>query len=134
MEGERELHVKKTKRRNGNVYKVLLCLVHSTKLSIPAPSHTHIHTTQGIILVALVRRNGENLEEILFWGIRLTVVSTALNPFVYGLLARQYRLAYYYVLRLWASSCCRCVDPPLKDVFGELWNNRVQLVKRVVRV
>lgn len=70
-------------------------------------------------MIALARQNGDDLEEEIFWGVRLTVISTALNPFVYGLLARQYRLAYTYVLRLWGSSCCRCIDPPLKDVFGK---------------
>ena len=91
-------------------------------------THTHTHSTthtlthsQIIIIIALARQNGDNLEEAIFWGVRLTVISTALNPFVYGLLARQYRLAYYYVIRLWASYCCKCVDPPLKDVFGKCY-------------
>lgn len=62
----------------------------------------------------------EGLETALFWGIRMTVVSTAINPFLYGLLARQCRMAYVYVFRLWLSKRCDfCVDPPLKDVFGE---------------
>ena len=92
-------------------------------------SHTHTHslshTQQVIIIIALARQDGNNLEEEIFWGVRLTVISTALNPLVYGLLARQYRLAYAYVLRLWASYCCKCIDPPLKDVFGEstVYNN-----------
>ena len=86
-------------------------------------THTHTHT-QVIIIIALIRQDGNNLEEPIFWGIRLTVISTALNPLVYGLLARQYRLAYAYVLRLWASWCCRCIDPPLKDVFGKWASER----------
>ena len=75
------------------------------------------------ILIVITQSNPavqSGLETALFWGIRLTVVSTAINPILYGLLARQYRMAYIYVFRLCFSKCCSCcVDPPLKDVFGE---------------
>ena len=86
---------------------------------------TYIHTSmsplslQMIIFVAQVKGSSTELEEALFWGIRLAIISTAINPFLYGILARQYRLAYAYVLRLWLSKCCFCISPPLKDVFGE---------------
>ena len=71
-----------------------------------------------IILAGVIRGTNQGLQVALFWGIRLAVLSTALNPLLYGILARQYRLAYYYVIRLWCSKCCYCVSPPLKDVFG----------------
>ena len=83
-------------------------------------THTHTHThTQVLIVIAQSDGTEEGLDTALFWGIRLTVVSTAINPLLYGIMARQYRLAYYYVGRLWLSKCCSCVDPPLKDIFGE---------------
>jgi len=69
--------------------------------------------------VALAQGSGEGLETPLFWGIRFSVIVTAVNPILYGLLARQYRLAYWYVIKLTLSKCCKCVSPPLKDVFCE---------------
>ena len=88
-------------------------MFHSATLS-------HAFTQILIIITQADPTRQRDLETALFWGIRLTVVSTAINPFLYGLLARQYRMAYVYVFRLWLSKCCDfCVDPPLKDVFGE---------------
>lgn len=76
----------------------------------------------SLVVVALIRGSEEGLGTALFWGIRLTVVSTAINPLLYGILARQYRLAYFYVGRLSLSKCCSCVDPPLKDIFHSARN------------
>ena len=81
---------------------------------------THAFTQILILITPANPGRQRSLETALFWGIWLTVISTAINPFIYGLLARQYRMAYIYVFRLWFSKCCGfCVDPPLKDVFGE---------------
>ncbi len=73
-----------------------------------------------VIIIAESRNSSDGLEDALFWGIRFSVIATAVNPLLYGLLARQYRLAYWYVIKLAFSKCCRCVSPPLKDVFGKL--------------
>ena len=72
-------------------------------------------------MVAYIQKceSGGVFEDVLFWGIRFTVISTALNPFLYGILARQYRMAYWYVLKLCLSKCCPCVKPPATNVFGE---------------
>jgi len=59
----------------------------------------------------------ECISDILFWTIRATVISTALNPLLYGFLAKQYRNAYKYLLRTLFSKYCTCVDPPQESVF-----------------
>ncbi len=83
-------------------------------------SHTHTHThKQVVIVIAQARGSSDGLEDALFWGIRFSVIAIALNPLLYGILARQYRLAYWYVIKLVLSKCCRCISPPLKDVFGK---------------
>ena len=75
---------------------------------------------QILMVIAQIKNSQEGLSLALFWGIRLSVISLALNPLLYGLLARQYRMAYLYVLRRLFSLCCPgCVNPPLKDIFGE---------------
>lgn len=73
-----------------------------------------------LIGVAQVQRSEEGLSLAMFWGIRLSVISLGLNPLLYGLLARQYRLAYLYVLRRVFSWCCSCcVQPPPKNIFSK---------------
>ena len=72
------------------------------------------------MVIAQIKNSQEGLSLALFWGIRLSVISLALNPLLYGLLARQYRMAYLYVLRRLLFLCCPgCVNPPPKDIFGE---------------
>jgi len=73
---------------------------------------------EGIITDPNKRECANNTERnILFWTIRATVISTALNPFVYGLLAQQYRGAYVYLLKKLFSKCCFCISPPEENVF-----------------
>ena len=72
---------------------------------------------EGIITDPDQRECTKNIEDILFWTIRTTVISTALNPLLYGFLAQQYRGAYVYLLKLLFSKCCLCVSPPTKNVF-----------------
>ena len=75
---------------------------------------------QILICVAQAKGSEDGLSLAKFWGIRFTVISLALNPILYGLLARQYRLAYWYVLKsIFSRCCCRCVEPPETDIFGE---------------
>ena len=94
--------------------------LHFFRVIFHSTTPTHAFTQILILITQANRDRKSSLETALFWGIRLTVISTAINPFIYGLLARQYRMAYIYVFRLWFSKCCGfCVDPPLKDVFGE---------------
>lgn len=69
-------------------------------------------------MVAQVNGSQVGLEDLLFWGIRLTVVGTLINPIIYGIFARQYRVGYMYVLRLAFSKVFSCVDPPAKNIFG----------------
>lgn len=74
-------------------------------------------------MVAQIKGSENGLELPIFWGIRFTVISLAINPFLYGLLARQYRLAYVYVLRkIFSVSCFCCVKSPLKNIFGNYSN------------
>lgn len=99
----------------------LLILISLSSFPLPPffPQSLHSLLPQVLILVAQFTRSEDNLSLYMFWGIRLSVISVAINPFLYGLLARQYRMAYVYVLRRIFSCCCFCcVDPPLKDVFG----------------
>lgn len=79
-----------------------------------SPSHFQI-------LMAIAQAEGTQGQSlVLFWGIRLSVISLALNPLLYGLLARQYRMAYLYVLKRIFSSCCpTCVETPASNIFGE---------------
>lgn len=72
-----------------------------------------------MIIYAQVVESEEPLSDAIFYGIRFTVIGLAINPFLYGLLAGQYRKAYLYVLRLILSRCCSCVSPPKRNVFGE---------------
>lgn len=72
---------------------------------------------EGIILDPDVRECTKNIEGILFWTIRATVIGTALNPLLYGFLAQQYRGAYAYLLKKLFSKCCSCVSPPSENVF-----------------
>lgn len=53
-------------------------------------------------------------KEALFWSIRFTVISAAINPFLYGILGGRYRRVYTYYLRMVFSKCCRCVRAPSK--------------------
>ena len=69
-----------------------------------------------LILIAQAQESEEGLAVPLFWGIRFSVISVALNPLLYGLLARQYRMAYAYVLR---KICFCCVKSPHKNIFGK---------------
>ena len=59
-----------------------------------------------------------SLETPIFLAIRFTILSLAINPFLYGLLAGQYRQAYAYVLRLLLSKCCPCVKRPEQSIHG----------------
>jgi len=60
----------------------------------------------------------EEIDQVfLFWTIRATVISTAFNPLLYGFLAKQYRTAYKYLLRVFFSKCCDCVEPPQENIF-----------------
>ena len=83
----------------------------------------HVYSSlspQILICVAQAKGSEDGLSLAKFWGIRFTVISLALNPILYGLLARQYRLAYWYVLKsIFSRCCCRCVEPPETDIFGE---------------
>ena len=92
-------------------------------LSLPPslpPSFPLSLLLQILILVAQFKQSEDGLSVYMFWGIRLSVISVAINPLLYGLLARQYRMAYAYVLRRIFSCCCFCcVEPPLKDIFGK---------------
>jgi hypothetical protein len=78
----------------------------------------HIHFFFQILIVIAQAKGTQGQSLVLFWGIRLSVISLALNPLLYGLLAGQYRMAYLYVLRrIFSSCCCRFVDPPVKNIF-----------------
>ncbi len=93
---------------------------HFCTLSIcTCPPHPITPHPQVVIIIAEVQQSSEGLEDAIFWGIRFSVIATAVNPLLYGILARQYRLAHWYVIKLVLSKFCRCVSPPLKDVFGE---------------
>ena len=94
-------------------------LPHYTYLPLPPPPPPS-PCSQILIVIAQVQHSEHGLSLALFWGIRLSVVSVAINPLLYGLLARQYLVAYFYVLRRMFSFCCPCcVEPPPKDIFGE---------------
>eukprot|EP00731_Ephydatia_muelleri_P015530 Em0008g1250a len=67
-----------------------------------------------LIIIAQIEGTQDGLEESLFWGIRLTVISTLINPLLYGIFARQYRTAYLYILRLSFSKIFSCVERPAK--------------------
>ena len=71
-----------------------------------------------MLIYAKAIRNQDPIEEAIFWGIRLTIVSLAINPFLYGLLGGPYRQAYLYILRLLFSKCCHCVEPPPRTGYG----------------
>lgn len=71
----------------------------------------------GIILDPDRRECTESTEGILFWTIRATVISTAINPLLYGFLAQQYRGAYIYLIKTLLSKCCYCVSQPSENVF-----------------
>ena len=102
----------------------LLCVFNALCLCLTSSSSSHLsslpyyNTMQVMIIIAQVNRSQESLMEPIFWGIRLTVIGLAVNPFLYGVLAGQYRQAYAYVLRLLLSKCCACVNPPKRNVFG----------------
>lgn len=74
-----------------------------------------------MIIYAQAIRTQDPLENAIFWGIRLTIVSLAINPFLYGLMSGPYRQAYVYVLRLLFSKCCQCVEPPKRTGYGRSW-------------
>jgi len=74
---------------------------------------------EGIILDPDETECIDTIEVILFWTIRATVISTALNPLLYGFLAKQYRNAYKYLLRKLFSNCSS-VDPPQESIFCKL--------------
>lgn len=73
-----------------------------------------------MIIYAQAIGDETTIEDALFWGIRLTILSLGVNPFLYGLLSGPYRQAYVYVLRLLFSRCCQCVNPPEKTGYGKL--------------
>ena len=72
---------------------------------------------EGIILDPDEMECIETIETVLFWTIRATVISIALNPLLYGFLAKQYRSAYKYLLRAFFSKYCTWIDPPPESVF-----------------
>lgn len=69
---------------------------------------------QSLILYANIARTDDphGNKEALFWSIRLTVISAAINPFLYGILGGRYRRVYTYCLRMVFSKCCHCVRAP----------------------
>lgn len=72
------------------------------------------HRLQCLILFANIAGTADphGNSEALFWTIRMTVISTAINPFLYGILGGRYRRVYVYCLRAVFSKCCRCVRAP----------------------
>ena len=73
----------------------------------------------------------DNIEVALFWGIRLTILSLGINPFLYGLLSGPYRQSYGYILRLVFSRCCKRIDPPNRTGYGETSARHVLLLIHV---
>ena len=74
------------------------------------------HPFKCLILFANTAENDDphGNGEALFWTIRMTVISTAINPFLYGILGGRYRKVYAYCFRAVFSKCCRCVRPPTR--------------------
>ena len=74
---------------------------------------------QSLMLYANIARTTDlyGNGEALFWAIRLTVISAAINPFLYGILGGRYRRVYVYYLRMLFSKCCRCVRAPSGNPF-----------------
>ena len=76
-------------------------------------------TVQVLIVYAQIRGSQDMLSTRIFWAARCTIISTALNPFVYGILARRYRRAYFYAVRSVFSKCCSCVAAPQQNAFSK---------------
>lgn len=76
---------------------------------------------QSLVVYALVvgTETEESQREALFWAIRFTVLSTAINPIMYGLFCRQYRQLYIYLFRKIFSRCCSCVRAPYYSPFSK---------------
>ena len=94
------------------------------------PSHSGLYEVyilpfpaliQSLVVYALAvgMETEERQREALFWAIRLTVVSTAINPVMYGLLCRQYRQLYIYLFRKIFSRCCACLRAPYYNPFSK---------------
>lgn len=76
---------------------------------------------QGMLVYAQIQPDPDTLETLSFWAIRCTVVSLAINPFLYGLLAGQYRQVYVYLIKLVLNKCCPCcVKKPEQNIHGEI--------------
>lgn len=70
-----------------------------------------------VYALAIGKEDGCAQREALFWAIRFTVISTGINPFLYGLLCRQYRQLYIYLFRLIFHRCCDCLHEPYYSPF-----------------
>ncbi|KAI6657437.1 hypothetical protein LOD99_183 [Oopsacas minuta] len=46
-------------------------------------------------------------DELIFWGIRISVLNIALNPIIYAIFSTQYRNAYWYAIKKYLFCCCK---------------------------
>ena len=58
-------------------------------------------------LVAFDKVVSERPEELIFWGIRISVINIALNPIIYAVFSTQYRHAYWYAIKRYLCCCCK---------------------------
>ena len=46
-------------------------------------------------------------DELIFWGIRISVLNVAINPIIYAVFSTQYRNAYWYAMKKYFFCCCK---------------------------
>ena len=46
-------------------------------------------------------------DELIFWGIRISVLNIAINPIIYAVFSTQYRNAYWYAIKRYLLCCCK---------------------------
>ena len=63
-----------------------------------------------IIVYTLVFYNdvvGVRPDELIFWGIRISVLNITINPIIYAVFSTQYRNAYWYAIKKYLLCCCK---------------------------